>query len=397
LIAGRDITITLPSGVDITGIEKVNDSFNLSQPSSIANVDNSLDLTVNQATPTSGTPGSATFRLVLSIAANFTGDITATIAGAGIDSQSLVVAHAVAPGTISATSTDIKIGAQSQPVGDIVITEAQADSFLKTYDTTAAGATANNGAIKVTLTQGVAWSKTPTVAVTTGDLAIQPLGYYLATTNAAQDTLIIPLLAESTVASTITISNNLLTLDRSVPAGPIMAKLGGGSVGTGTNAVVENYTTSGAAGTFDFATVSQGQVGNVVTPISGETSNVGVFTVGSTSYTLNGAAQTAFAAPYIKNNRTFMAVRDVASVLGIDQNNVLWDGTRNTVTLMKGDKVVQLTLGSATMLINGAPVTMDVACEAPDGRAMLPAAWVANAFGASATFDATANTVTINS
>ncbi|MEW6424462.1 MAG: copper amine oxidase N-terminal domain-containing protein [Bacillota bacterium] len=43
------------------------------------------------------------------------------------------------------------------------------------------------------------------------------------------------------------------------------------------------------------------------------------------------------------------------------------------VTLIKGDKVVQLTIGSNVMLINGVAVNMDVAAEIVDpGRTMLP-------------------------
>ena len=66
---------------------------------------------------------------------------------------------------------------------------------------------------------------------------------------------------------------------------------------------------------------------------------------------------------YIKDNRTYLAIRDIGAACGIDQSNIIWDGSKNTVTLMKGDKVVQMTIGSKTLLINGAAVTMDVAPE----------------------------------
>jgi len=41
------------------------------------------------------------------------------------------------------------------------------------------------------------------------------------------------------------------------------------------------------------------------------------------------------------------------------------------LTLIKGDKVVQLTIGSNVMLINGVAVNMDVAAEIGDGRFIL--------------------------
>ena len=57
--------------------------------------------------------------------------------------------------------------------------------------------------------------------------------------------------------------------------------------------------------------------------------------------------------------------------------------------------VVQLTIGSTTMLLNGAPITMDTAPEITSGRTCLPVAWVAKALGANIQWDATTQTVTI--
>lgn len=120
------------------------------------------------------------------------------------------------------------------------------------------------------------------------------------------------------------------------------------------------------------------------------------FIIGSSVANINGIQTNCFATPYIKNNRTFLAIRDIAAALGIDQNNVLWNGTKNEVTLTKGDKVVQLTIGSNVIMINGIAVTMDVAPEVGhNGRTMLPAKFVAQAFGASTIYNDADQTVTI--
>ncbi|MEW6276656.1 MAG: copper amine oxidase N-terminal domain-containing protein [Bacillota bacterium] len=66
------------------------------------------------------------------------------------------------------------------------------------------------------------------------------------------------------------------------------------------------------------------------------------------------------------------------------------------VTLIKGDKVVQLTIGSNVMMINGVAVNMDVAAEIVDlGRTMLPFRWVAQVLGATVTWDEATQTVTM--
>jgi Copper amine oxidase N-terminal domain. len=65
------------------------------------------------------------------------------------------------------------------------------------------------------------------------------------------------------------------------------------------------------------------------------------------------------------------------------------------VTLIKGDKVVQLTIGSNVMVINGVAVNMDVAAELSNDRTMLPFRWVAQALGAKVTWDEATQTVTM--
>jgi hypothetical protein len=124
--------------------------------------------------------------------------------------------------------------------------------------------------------------------------------------------------------------------------------------------------------------------------------NQSSFIIGSSVANINGVQTNCFATPYIENNRTFLAIRDIAGALGVNQNNVFWEGTKNTVTLTKGDKVVQLTIGSNVIMINGIAITMDVAPEVgPTDRTMLPASFVAQAFGAIAVYNDADQTVTI--
>ncbi len=63
---------------------------------------------------------------------------------------------------------------------------------------------------------------------------------------------------------------------------------------------------------------------------------------------------------------------------------------------MKGDKVVQLKVGSTTMLVNGAAVTMDAAPQNVDpGYVCLPIRFVAQAIGANFDWDAATQQVSI--
>lgn len=119
------------------------------------------------------------------------------------------------------------------------------------------------------------------------------------------------------------------------------------------------------------------------------------FVIGQSSYTLNGVTTTMDAASYIKNGRTYVPVRYLAYSLEIDEGGIGWDSGTQTVTLTKEDKMVTLTIGSKTRKINDVSDTMDVAPEISNGRTMLPARWVAEAFDATVGWDSGLRTVTI--
>ncbi len=133
--------------------------------------------------------------------------------------------------------------------------------------------------------------------------------------------------------------------------------------------------------------------GTGLSPAGGAT-GAAVFTIGSTSYTLNGNSVTMDVAPYIKDGRTFLPLRYVAEAAGVADSGITWDPATQEVTINKGGRQVQVTIGSTTMLINGEAVTMDAAPEITNGRTCLPFAWVAQALGANITWDAAAQTVT---
>ncbi len=409
LIKNRDVTFTVPDWVQITGIQSTGGSVAFTQPTlSTTSTTSSFSVTITSDTPTTtnGTGRQLKFKLYLSAQANKSGDIPLAVTGSGISEQTATIATAVLPADIAVTtSTDITLGAYAQKVGDITVSEINKNTIQKTFQREYTGTTATNGLIYVTLTEGCQFDRKPTIKVTAGNLDIDTDNSYLTNSlgGTNNDRLVIPVKSESTTPATITLTDVYLTTDRTLPQGPVFVKIGG-------TAVAENYygnsfaaTTGttvapvGTIGTFAVGTAKQVQIANVVTDLNGTTSNKAVFTIGASTFTLNGASMTAFAASYIKDGRTYLAIRDIGSALGIDQNNILWDGSKNTVTLIKGDKVVQLTIGSKVILINGAAVTMDVAPEiGPGDRTMLPAAFVAQAFGETATWDATAQTVTIN-
>lgn len=113
-----------------------------------------------------------------------------------------------------------------------------------------------------------------------------------------------------------------------------------------------------------------------------------VFTVGSTTFLYSGGPATMDIARYIRDGRVSLPLRYVALAVGVSSEDIMWDAGSGTATLVSNDRVVQVKIGSRTMVVNGVQVAMDVAPELRSGRVMLPLRWIAAAFGLNVNWDA---------
>ena len=87
---------------------------------------------------------------------------------------------------------------------------------------------------------------------------------------------------------------------------------------------------------------------------------------------------------YIKSGRTYLPVRALGESLGAV---VSWDEDTRTVTLTRGEDRVEMKIGDYNIKVNGSYTTMEVVPEITGGRTMLPARYVAEAFGALISWD----------
>ena len=118
------------------------------------------------------------------------------------------------------------------------------------------------------------------------------------------------------------------------------------------------------------------------------------FTLDSVNYTVDGVTLQADVAPYAKDGRIMVPVRYVSQGLGVSADDVLY--ANKTVTIMNGDRIVQLVLGSNIMRVNGAEIMMDTAAEAKDGRVFVPMGWIAKGLGVPVQWDNNTKTATFN-
>ena len=366
LLGGRKLTVVLPEGAKFaTGYEpkltlKEGRDVRGSNTMTVDSEDrNEAYMTIAFAT---GDPAKFEIELKkINLDATMVGDIEVKVEGSSGAEGEVVVAKAVAPVTVEAVQKEVRLGVQEQVAGDIIIKESkdgaiQVDDILNGKDAEIVIAAADNG---------VKFAKTPTVEVVEGNLEIG---------NVSKDggTLTIKIDSESSRASTIKISDVVLTLDRTVPVGGIEFEVKGASI-------FETYDEDATQKNEYFDTDSVVSVyPAVVVNAAPETGSV-VFNIGSPVYTANGVMKVMDVAPYIKDGRTYTPMRYLAQAIGAE---VDWDSTTQTVTLTKGENVAVFTIGSTTYTVNGDTLQADVAPEIANGnRTMLPARFVAEAFG----------------
>ncbi len=412
LVEGRSVNLELPEGcrwVTVPTPVTTKSSLRLTDGQKLSG--SSERIASYKVYASTGSASTVEFRQgTVSVPADFpAGDLNITFsgtAGAEADDGSKVtvkVATIVAPITLTGAtpSPTIIIGAQDQTDTSFEVVEAGVGALAAKGPTTGTTVTAwrlvsgttfepvysssgstYNAELWIQAPAGVYFTELPEVSVT-GDLKIDTNGVKLSSDD---KNIILPITTSSTsTASTISFKNVHFTVDRTVPQGAMKLTATGTAVDQWFRYYEESSLTAAA----------KGQVAQVTTPAPDAQNKVATFVVGQSTFTLEGVEITMDVAPYIKDSRTFLPIAYVGQALGIDANNINWDGVNQTVTLMKGDKVLQLKIGSTTMLVNGVALTLDAAPEINNSRTCLPIALVAKAFGESASWDAATQTVTI--
>ncbi len=315
-----------------------------------------------------------TFKIPVTVQADFTGDIKMNVAGskAGLDAKDLVVATAKSPITVEAKATDVKNGVQKQTVSNITIKEVET-GYLD--DKTNLSISLDN----LGLTNALVFDDAD-VKVTAGDIE-------LGKATVEKGNINIPIKSASTKASTIEISGISATLNRTLPEGKYDLLVGG-------DALIKNEAYNDKD--FDVTPIKVEGYINIVTPADTNTVKVNAsFVIGKTSYTNNGTEVTMDAAPYIAKNRTMVPIRYIANACGVTDENITWNQATRTATISGPNNVVTIKMGSNTITTSNGVITMDTVAVNTGNRIYVPARFIANALGATVTWDAATQTVGI--
>ncbi len=390
LLTGRTISLTLPDGAKwltnaAGNTNWPNDSTRTTRPVTVENIKGTVAIQNSDGvsstnngrtlklTVTGGTKSTLEFKkFQIALRADFSGDLNIEIGGnAGVEGTVKIAEVFPAITLENDGKAKIAIGTQAQPVGDLIIKE----SVKEAIDVI----NASNKNMVLQLPDGATWTVKPTVEVTEGDLTIDSV-------RTDGRLLYITFKSSSTKPSTIKISNIKVTANRTVPEGDFKISVLGSSGSVSSDVLTNNSEVT----KFNVSTIASAVVGQVVTPAPG--AGAGEFKIGSNIYYVNGIAKVMDVAPYIKNDRTYVPMRYLGEMLGAE---VVWDDAARTVTLTKADTTVVFTIGSTSYTVNGEAKTADVAPEITNDRTMLPARFVAEAFGAIVGWDPATQTVLI--
>ena len=405
LNTSRKATFTFPEGIEVVdidhsaldGVETNNRKYEFEYQ-----IDGNVVTIYNYGEDAESDATDMEIAFILSAAPTFSGDVEVTLGGE-FDDVSFKVATVKTPYTVEAKTTEVLIDYRYVPVNEIVITEAKED-LLKEGDVIALAV------------EKMDFEDAGKYEVTSGDIEVK-VDIVDGNSNTAQ--LLIEVEDESTEASTITLSGLELYLDRTLPVGGyalenvhsnnILWENSHNEKADRTRqdnsyrpdgadyefAVDAMYTEGNEVGYennlgYDFngvfkykaVTVNDSYVEVVTSGRDNDDSTTTrkiVITIGATTMAVGTETVTLDTPAYINaENYTELPLRAVSEAFGA---TVGWDDASRTVTIMMGQRIVSMTIGSKTMYINGTPVAMNTAPEITNERTFVPVRDLANALG----------------
>lgn len=344
------------------------------------------------------------FKLTLVAEPNFTGDVKLKLSGDAFDkAQEVTIAKFVSPYTVEAAQNDLIIDYRNTKVPtNVVVKEAEEGLWKKDQ------MDFNFNVDYMTFEDDATYTVDKDSDLEVKALKGTKMGFKV--TEESSDK-----------AAAVTISDVSLYMSRSIAAGAydldLMTtpgqkmlteeKLATASTDGETNTgyyvadVIDMKHDSKDGWEDKFYTVKEGFI-NVIT--AGRDQDDASFTkkvvvpVGE-KYLIAGEEQVALDVPaYISAaGYTMLPVRAVATALGINNNNVLWNQASRTVTILYGQRIITMVAGQKVVTVNGNTIPASATVQIKDGRTFLPMRDLATALGVTdITWDAATKTATMN-
>ncbi|OAB37666.1 copper amine oxidase [Paenibacillus macquariensis subsp. defensor] len=119
-----------------------------------------------------------------------------------------------------------------------------------------------------------------------------------------------------------------------------------------------------------------------------------VMTIGQKSMTVNGTKKAMDVAPIVQNNSTYVPIRYVVDAFGGSAN---WDAANQRITVLRGAKLLDLTVNKKEFILNGKRSSAIVAPIVKQSRTLVPLRLVSEQLGLKVTWNQVTKTITIDS
>ena len=421
LNTSRKATFTFPEGIEVAGVDfdgTKNTEFKCEIDENVVTIWNYSKSEDSESKKTD-----LGVKFILNAAPTFTGDVKVTLGGQ-FDSREFTVATVKAPYTVTAKTSEVLIDYRYVPVNEIVITEAE-EGILEEGDEI------------VLAVEKMDFEDAGKIEVSEGDIDVDvDVDPDFDDTDKAY--LKITVNDESTEASTMVVSGLELYLDRTLPVGGYaLQNIGGWFINNDTNyddEIIEGlnvlwdnssrykkenetnhpydpdetYEATGidevnalvypAFFKYKAITVNDSYVDVITSARDQDDSTTNkkiIITVGASTMAVGTETVNLDAPAYINSeNYTMLPVRAISEAFGATVN---WDAASRTVTVLSGQRIISMTIGSRTMYINGTPVAMNTTAAIVNDRTFIPVRDLANSLGISAiNWTEASGTVTLN-
>ena len=347
------------------------------------------------------------FTLTLVADPNFEGDVVLKLSGDAVDEQEVTIAKFVKPFTVEAQQNDLQIDYRNTDIPtSVVIKEAEAGLW-------------NKGTTFALSLDKISFDDDAKVTVDSKS------GVEVKNVKTKDGVITFDIDSRSDdEPAAITISDLTLYMDRSLPAGAYDLKVYSPTMLVGNSKMVDKddikapaadgylyqsilggvtdkddviaeinddfYSETAKAGFVNIVTAGREDTDSFTTKV--------VVPVGE-SYLISGENKVEIPVPAYINaaGYTMLPLRAVAVALGINENNVLWDQTTRTATVMYGSKIINMTYGQKVVYVNGAMIPATAAVEITNDRMFLGLRDLGNALGVTdITWDGATKTATLN-
>ena len=410
----KKFTLSLPEGVYAADVDVVVDGIDLDREDFIDAYDNGeyeyfeFDKRIFEENDSDNDPYEMDVTFTLVADPDFEGDVVLTLSGDAMEEQEVTIAKFVKPYTVSAQQNDLTIDYRNTEIPtDVVITEAEAGLWDKntTFALSLDKIDFDDDA-KVTV-DSKSGLKVKDVKTTKGAVTFK--------VDSKSDDK----------PAEVTISGLTLFMQRNLPAGaydldvfsPVMLGVDNGNresvadqkgtikdtgflsqdiLGTSTTKRVvadindDFYSVKAKAGFVNIITAGREDTDSFTTKV--------VVPVGE-KYLVSGENKVEIDVPAYINagGYTMLPLRAVSVALGINSNNVLWDQSTRTATIMYGSKIISMTSGQKVVYVNAAPIPASTSVEIKENRMFLGLRDLGNALGVTdITWDAATKTATLN-